>query len=145
MVRLPVVVRRIVPGVAGVAPAGRVASRVLPGVAMVLGAVPVGVVITPGVLMAPAGVAPTGVFMVPGMVLLGTVPMVAPGWPDIVVPGVTGTVVVAGEPGTTVWAIAALLRPSTRREAKANPKVFMCNRINRRKEVRRTKLVRLAQ
>ena len=105
VVRPPVVVRRVAPGVTGLVPAGRVASSVALGTVVVPGEYT-----APGVV--PTGAVPAGVvkppFRVPPlMVLLGTEPLVVPTWPGVtvvpgatvpgdIVPGVAGTVV----PGT---------------------------------------------
>jgi hypothetical protein len=128
VVRLPEVVRRVEPGVVGLAPAGRVASSVVLGTVVAPGVAPTGVVIMPpGVVIVPAGVvmAPPGVVIVPvGSVPMGTVPLVVPTWPGATVPGAIG-VVAPGATGT-VWAEALVARPSPSREAKANPKVFIC-------------------
>jgi len=82
VVRLPVVARRAAPGVAGLVPTGWVASSVALGTVVLPGEYTV-----PGV--APAGVTPAGVVMLPFMVLLGTVPLVVPTWPGAIVPGAT--------------------------------------------------------
>lgn len=119
LVRLPVVVRRVAPGVTGLVLAGRVPSSVALGAVVVPGAYTV-----PGVV--PTGVVPAGVvkppFRVPPFrVLLGTVPLVVPTWPGATVPG---AVVAPGVPGT-VWAKAVVLKPSPSRAAKANAVVFI--------------------
>jgi len=123
VVRLPVVVRRVAPGVVGVVPTGRVASRVALGTVVVPGAYTV-----PGI--APAGATPVGVvrvplvlpFRVPVVAPLGTVPIVVLGCPGAPAPGVMGAVGATG----TVWANAVVLRPRPSRAAMANPVVFIC-------------------
>jgi hypothetical protein len=135
VVRLPVVVRRVAPGVTGLVPAGRVASSVALGTVVVPGEYTV-----PGVV--PTGVVPAGVVRPPLMVLLGTAPavvpagvvivpfiapplstapLVVPTWPGAPAPGV---MVEPGETGT-VWAETVVLKPSPSRAAKANAIIFI--------------------
>ena len=126
LVRPPVVVRRVAPGVTGLVPTGRVASSVALGTVVAPGEYTV-----PGVV--PTGAAPAGVVRPPLMVLLGTAPLVVPTWPGATVPGTAvpgaaGTVVAPGvAPGVTgtVWAKAVVLKPSPSRAAKANAVVFI--------------------
>lgn len=112
------VVRRVAPGVTGLAPTGRVASRGAAGAVIAPGEYTV-----PGVV--PAGAVPVGVVKVPLLILLlGTAPLVVPTWPGATVPVVTGVVAAPGAIGT-VWAKAVVLRPSPSRAAKANAVVFI--------------------
>lgn len=122
LVRPPVVVRRVAPGVTGLVPTGWVASSVALGTVVLPGEYTV-----PGVV--PTGAVPAGVVKPPLMVLLGTAPLVVPTWPGATVPGtaapgVTGTVAAPGVAGT-VWAKAVVVRPSPSRAAMANAVVFI--------------------
>ena len=66
VVRLPVVVRRVAPGVTGLVPTGWVPFRVPVAGTVVPGEYTVPAGVAPmGALMAPAGVAPTGVLIEP--------------------------------------------------------------------------------
>jgi hypothetical protein len=117
-VRLPVVVRRVAPGVTGLVPTGWVASSAALGTVVVPGEYTV-----PGVV--PMGAVPAGVVIAPLlMLLLGTAPLVVPTWPGATVPLFMGAVAAPGATGT-VWAKAVVLKPSPSKAAKANAVVFI--------------------